>query len=278
VSGESRDPDDILARPAPPPDLVLRYGPDREHVVDVRLPANGRRPAPLVVMLHGGFWQAGYDRRHTGPMCADLAARGYAVATPEYRRVGQPGGGWPGTFDDVAAALDALPSLLAEAAPAGIIDDRAPVLAGHSAGGHLALWSAGRHRLPADCPWYRSSPLPLTGVLSLAGVCDLAQASAMGLGDHAADGLLGGPASDRPDRVAVTSPAALVPLGVRLALVHGTDDDRVPVRVSEDFTVRARRVGDDVRLATVPGVDHFALIDPLSDAWPAVVDVLAGLT
>ena len=150
-------PDDVLTRPAPPPDLVIRYGTGAEHVADVRLPKRRTgaavRPAPLVLFLHGGFWRVAYDRSHTGPMAAALAAAGYAVCVPEFRRTGQPGGGWPGTFDDVAAAVDRSPTLVREAAGLGVIADGPALLSGHSAGGHLALWAAGRHLLGPDSAW-----------------------------------------------------------------------------------------------------------------------------
>lgn len=269
------DPREVLSRPAPPPDLVLRYGPHDDHVVDVRLPP-GDGPAPLVVVVHGGFWMAEYDRVHTGPMCADLAERGYVVAAIEYRRVGQPGGGWPGTFDDVAACLDGLPGLDDEAVPQA--DTDRVVLVGHSAGAHLALWAAGRHRLPDSSPWHRATPLPIAGVLSLAGVCDLAKASAMGLGDGAADSLLDAPADTVPDRVNAASPIHLLPLDVPLVLVHGNRDDRVPVQASRDFADAAVAAGDQVRLVELPGVEHFGLIDPQSRAWPHILDALDALT
>src|SRR5215831_15665063 len=150
-------PDDVLTRPAPPPDLVIRYGAGPEHVADVRLPQRRTeaavRSAPLVIFLHGGFWRVAYDRSHTGPMAAALAAAGYAVCVPEFRRTGQPGGGWPGTFDDVATAVDRSPALVREAAGPAVIADGPALLSGHSAGGHLALWAAGRHRLGPDSPW-----------------------------------------------------------------------------------------------------------------------------
>ena len=141
-------PDDILTRPAPPPDLVIRYGGGPQHVPDVRLPGDrsddGSRPAPLVIFLHGGFWRVTFYRSHTGPMATALAAAGYAVCVPEFRRTGQPGGGWPGTFDDVAAAVDRTPALIRDTAGPGAIAAGPVLLAGHSAGGHLALICEGR--------------------------------------------------------------------------------------------------------------------------------------
>src|SRR5215467_10397072 len=151
-------PDDVLSRPAPPPDLVIRYGPGPEHVADLRLPRRSARPAPLVLFLHGGFWRAAYDRAHTGPLATALAAAGFAVCVPEFRRTGQRGGGWPGTFDDVAAAVDALPALVRNAVGVNRVSDEPALLAGHSAGGHLALWAAGRHRLPPDSGWRAPGP------------------------------------------------------------------------------------------------------------------------
>src|SRR5262249_47030178 len=151
-----RGSSDVLARPARQPDLMLRYGDGPEHVADVHMPpgaGSGQTTAggqvPLILFLHGGFWRAEYGREHTRPLAEALADAGWAVCAPEYRRSGQPGGGWPGTFEDVVAAVDRLPGLIGKetggvvgAGPADV------VLAGHSAGGHLALWAASRHRLP----------------------------------------------------------------------------------------------------------------------------------
>jgi len=223
-----------------------------------------------VIFLHGGFWRAEYDRTHTGPLAAALAAAGYAVCTPEYRRVGQPGGGWPGTLDDVAAAVDVLPELAAAAAGHGSLAPRPLVLAGHSAGGHLALWAAARHRLP---PGSGHTPAPgaYLGVVGLAAVSDLAACHAEGLGRGAADNLIGGAPGGYPDRYARADPARLVPLGIRVRLVHGSRDDSVPCRMSRDYAARATAAGDDVVLDELTGCGHFELIDPLSAAWPTVL-------
>ncbi len=135
------DPRAVLTRPAPEPDRTVAYGDAPDQVADLRLPAGAGPARPLVVVVHGGFWRAEYDRRHTGPLAAALAAHGYPVAQLEYRRTGQPGGGWPGTLTDVLTGVAELPVLAAEALP-GRVSLAAPILVGHSAGGHLALYVA----------------------------------------------------------------------------------------------------------------------------------------
>lgn len=260
----------MLTRPAPPPDFTVAYGDDPEQVVDVRLPAPGAAPRPLVVFVHGGFWMAEYDRTHAAPLATDLAARGYPVASVEYRRIGQPGGGYPGTLDDVAAAVAALPELLAVALAEdryeGFDTDR-PILAGHSAGGHLALWTAAR-----------GGPSVTRGVLALAPVANLLRAYELRLGGDAARKLLGGAPGERPDAYAAADPTALLPIGVPVAVVHGRRDEQVPYRIGAEFAAAARVAGDDVRLVELPECEHFGLIDPLSAAWPAVLDALDFLS
>lgn len=286
------DARDVLTRPAPPPDHVLRYGPLPDQVADLRLPPGlgagdaGQAPA-LILLQHGGFWRSAYDRKHLGPLAAALAAENFLVCTPEFRRIGQPGGGWPGTFDDVAAAADRLPglvrSVLRGAAGPGLI-----ILAGHSAGGHLALWSAGRHRLSPDSPWHRpggadpsgadatdgvldASGARLAGVVALAPVSDVAACYWAGLDHDAAGELLGGGPAEQPSRYAVADPARLVPLGVPVHIVHGTADDRVPFAMSREFAARAQAAGDPVTLDALAGGGHFGVIDPLSADWPVVL-------
>lgn len=266
VPAARHDPREVLTRPAPPPDLTVRYGDHPDHVADVRLPA-GVGAVPLVLFLHGGFWRAAYDRQHTGPLAAALADPGarpaVAVASIEFRRTGQPGGGWPGTFDDVASAVRTVPALVAAAAP-GRVDGSRTVLAGHSAGGHLALWAAREART-------------IRGVLALAPVCDLTAAYARDLDDGAVATLLGGGPAEQPDRYAAADPMARLPLGVPMTIVHGEQDRQVPVSLARDYAAAARAAGDRVTLVTPPEAEHFGLIDPQSPVWPEVVAALAGL-
>ena len=251
---------DILTRPAPPPDHTTRYGPHPEQVVDLRLPPDPS--GTLVVLVHGGFWRAEYDRTHLGPLADALSRAGHPVAVPEYRRTGSPGGGWPGTFDDISVFVEALGTICAAR---GIRPTRT-VLVGHSAGGHLALWAAARHRLPADSPW-RSGWRP-DGVVALAACSSLDLCDALELDDNAAAALLGGGAEQVPERYALADPVALLPLGVPVTLLHGAEDVTVPPVMSREYAARAERAGDPVKLVELPELEHFALIDPLSSAWP----------
>jgi acetyl esterase/lipase len=277
---------DILTRASREPDHTLLYGPRDDQVADLRLPGGGvgdlgragdgpgGRGLPLVIFIHGGFWRSAFDRRHTGPLADALAASGFVVCTPEYRRTGQPGGGWPGTFDDVALAVDALPGLVAQTV-GSLVDVSRVVVGGHSAGGHLALWSAGRVRLASGVPWRAERP-PAVGVVSLAGVCDLAACYRLGLDRDAAGDLMGGGPDAYPSRYAAADPMGLVPTGTVLRLVHGTADDRVPVEQSVAYSARASGAGDDARCDVLDGCGHFELIDPLSDVWPAVLNAFLG--
>jgi dipeptidyl aminopeptidase/acylaminoacyl peptidase len=287
---------DVLTRPAPPPDLVVSYGPGVCQVADVRLPPAGERgrAAPLVLFLHGGFWRAAYDRAHTGPLATALAAEGFAVCAPEFRRTGgagesgQTAGGWPATFDDIAAAVDRLPSLVREAAGGDRVSDGPPLLAGHSAGGHLALWAAARHNLSSagmisaggvtspEVTWSAATPR-IAGVVALAAVSDLAACYALRLGRGAAVALLGGGPEQYPQRYRATDPARLLPLGCPVRLVHGSHDDVVPCSMSVSFAARASAAGDDVTLTELPGAGHFDVIDPLSSVWPQVLGEFSAL-
>lgn len=284
-SGAVPDRRDVLHRSARPPDLTLRYGDGTDQVADVHVPSpeglaragiGGR--ALFALFLHGGFWRAQYGREHTAPLAEALAEAGFAVCAPEYRRSGQRGGGspgWPGTFDDVAAAVDRLPALV-DAATDGLIAPGRMVLAGHSAGGHLALWAASRHRLPAGSPWRRAEAMPGCGVVALAAVSDLVACHDLRLGHRAVDALMGGGPKRFPDRYAAADPAGLLPIGLPaglpVLLLHGTADDTVPHRMSVGYANRAREAGDVTTECTLlPDAGHFDVIDPLSAAWRTVV-------
>lgn len=216
-----------------------------------------------MVLIHGGFWRAGWDRTLMTPLALDLARRGIAAWNIEYRRVGQQGGGWPGTFEDVAAATDHVAEL--EAVDAGRV-----ATCGHSAGGHLALWLAARHRLtggPGAGPRVR----PVAAV-SQAGVCDLERGWRDDLGGGAVEGLLGS-YDQAPERYAVASPAALAPLGVPQLLVHGTADDVVPISQSRAHGAR----DPQAEILELADADHFDVIEPGQEGWAAVTARLPAL-
>lgn len=258
----------------------LRYGPEPTSFGDLTMPASAG-PHPVVVLVHGGFWRTPYDLTLMADLARDLTTRGYAAWNIEYRRMGEPGGGWPGTLADVARATDFLRTF----APDHGLDLARIVAIGHSAGGHLALWLAARPRLrpgvlgPEEELRDLTGPAatPLAGVISLAGVADLVDGYQRGLSRGAVAELLGGSPEELPERYAVTSPAALLPLGVPQTLIHGAADDQAPVDQSRAYTAAALAAGDSVRLRELPGVDHFALIDLASDAWTIAVEELARL-
>ena len=250
---------------------VRSYGPLRSQRADLYLPL-GAGPHPVMVSIHGGAWHKRYGRSLMRGLAADLVRRGWAVWNIEYRRLGEAGGGWPATFEDVAAAIDHLAHLSAP------LDLARTTLAGHSAGGHLALWAAGRGRLPAR----RAAELgghprvPVAGVISLAGVCDLAGAYRDWHGG-AVRALMGGSPEELPERFALGDPLALVPLGAPALLVHGRLDETVSVKLSRSYARASRAAGGVVEVVEIdgPAGRHRAHIDPRGAAWAAVTDWLA---
>ena len=230
----------------------LRYGPASSHFADVRLPLDRpATPLPVVVLVHGGFWKRSWHADLMNALAVWLAQQGLASWNVEYRRVGMHGGN-AGCVADVTAAVDSI----GDAAPQVPVDPARLVLAGHSAGGHLALLSAARAaRRPR-------------GVVGLAAVSDLVGAAHAGLGDRAAQALLGGEPEDLPDRYGEISPIEQLPLGVPQLLVHGVRDQAVPVSMSSLYAQRARAAGDDVELDVLPATGHPELIDPALPVWP----------
>jgi len=242
----------------------------------LRLPS---RPGPhrVVALLHGGCWLAEYDCAHVESMAAAICARGAAIWSIEYRRLGHDGGGWPGTFRDVALGLDHLRAL----APTRSLDLDRIVAVGHSAGGHLALWLSARRKLVPSSDLFVADPLAVAGVVSLAGIADL-RAFALGAGrcNGSVRPLLGGEGARVAERYPQASPLELVPLGVPLRIVHGARDAIVPVAQSEGLASAERARGGDVALDVLPRAGHFDLIAPFAEAWAKVerrVLELAGL-
>ena len=232
-----------------------RYGRTARQIADLHVPA-GPGPHPLAIVLHGGYWQQPHGKLVMRPLCHDLVRRGLAAWNVEYRRLGREGGGWPQTFDDVAAAIDHLATLREPR-----LDLERVTAVGHSAGGQLALWAAARAQLPAGLPG--ASPLVLARrVLALGAVCDLEQVGAP------ARRLLGGSPQQVPERWAQADPMRRLPLAVPVALVHGRDDETVSVDVSRAYAAAARAAGAEVTLIE-PSGRHRDPIDPTTAAWAA---------
>ena len=254
--------------------LTLGYGdpgaePIADRVGDLRLPG-GPAPHPIAVVIHGGFWRARYRRDLMDSISADLARRGWASWNIEYRRVGA-GGGWPATFDDVAAAVDQVAVLADEHR----LDPTRMVTVGHSAGGHLALWAALRHKIPAGAPGAAPLVRPRLAV-GQAAVADLRRADREGVGGSAVSNLMGAGPDELPDRYAAGSPFELLPAGAPMVLVHGGRDKIVPLSQSEGFVREARLQGDEARLATVMG-GHFEHLDPSTEAWAAALEAIEAV-
>lgn len=259
--------------PAAAQSTQLAYGAHPDQVSDLFVPDGADRsggPLPLVLLFHGGVWREPYDRVHLRPFAAALAVTGAIVANVEYRRV-DGAGGWPATFDDAALACDLLPDLV-DAAVGGRVDRDAVALVGHSAGGHLALWSALRHLVPVGAPGHRHTPLPVAGVAALGAVVALGEFARTIPDGPTVERLMGGDPTTVPERYAAADPAALPAAACPVLLVHGTDDEDVPVQTVRDYA--ATHPG--AHLLELPDTGHMDVIDPGSGAWPSVRDAVWG--
>ena len=245
----------------------VSYGDHDEEFGDLWLPERTGRAVPVVVLVHGGFWRQEYGLDLMDPLAASLTEAGYAAWNIEYRRV-DGAGGYPQTFDDVAAAVDHLATLDDER-----LDLERVAVVGHSAGGHLAAWVASRHVLPEDAAWAEPRVRPIVA-FPQAGVLDLVGCARDDLGVGACQGLLGGDPRQQPARYALASPTELVPIGVPVVAVHGRHDPIVPLSQSETYVDAAVAAGDPAELVVLDDADHMDLIDPDHEAWHVVLDGL----
>jgi acetyl esterase/lipase len=245
-------PSELLEATPPPADHRISYGIDPLQFCDLRLPETGG-PHPVALMIHGGFWRSIYGLKYLGHTCAALTAAGIATWNIEYRRIGNPGGGWPGTFDDVVRAAE---NVAAIGSQFNLDVDRT-IAIGHSAGGHLAFWLASQKKLSR-------------GAISLAGVVDLRRAWELRLSNAVVADLLGGSPDDVPERYQFASPIEQVPLGIPQRLFHGTSDTSVPYEISERYVHTARSCGDDAELITLESAGHFEAVDPRTKEFSLV--------
>ena len=259
--------DDILTLPPPRADKRLTYGTDANQFLDLRLPsskAKSKAPYPLVINIHGGFWRAKYNLDHAGHLCAALTAQGLATANLEYRRVGNQGGAWPGTFADIRAAYQ----FLLQNAVHHNLDRRRIVVMGHSAGGQLALCLAAHET-------------SVRRVVALAGVVDLQRAYQLHLSNDAVVEFLRGTPSEVPDHYREADPMELSIPQARQLLIHGSADDVVPPAFSRDYVAAKQKRPDkekeDVELLEIPAGGHFDVIDPRNAAWKQIEDMVLQL-
>jgi len=249
--------EEILSLTPPPADRRVAYGSDPNQFGDLRLP-RGAGPFPVAMNIHGGFWRAKYDLLHAGHLCAALTRKGIATWNLEYRRVGNAGGGWPGTFEDIVSGYRFLPQIAKQYE----LDMRKVLVMGHSAGGQLALCLAGHE--PA-----------VTRAVSLAGVVDLQRTFELHLSNDAVVDFLGGKPTEVPDHYQEADPMRLAEGKAKQVLIHGTKDDVVPFSFSREYV--EKKGGGSVSLVEIAGADHFDLIDPRSSAWKQVETAVLGL-
>lgn len=269
-------PGELEALPSKPADARVAYGAEASQYGELRIPS-GPGPHPVAVLIHGGCFKAAYATlRDLAAMGDALKELGIATWNIEYRRVGEPGGGWPGTYQDVGKAVDHLRVLARQHA----LDLARVVVVGHSAGGHLAMWAAGRARVPSGSDIHTADALPVRGVLNLAGPVDLT-ANIPGYQalcrDTVITGLLGGTPATVPERYAQASAMTLLPLGVPQVLLIGEHEDFVPRPLVETYTRAAAQAGDPVRLIVIPEVGHFEIASPRAATWPRVSSAIRSL-
>lgn len=262
-------PEELGALPSKPPDQRITYGTEASQYGELRLPA-GAGPHPLVVLINGGCFKAAFATlEYFGAMADALKADGIATWNVEYRRLGELGSGWPGTYLDIGRAVDHVRTIAGEYR----LDLNRIAVVGHSAGGHLAMWAASRHRLPTTSELYVANPLPIRGVMDLAGPVDMT-ANIAGYeaicDDQVITSMLGGTPATVPDHYVHASPIKLLPLGLPQVLVAGSFEDNVPIPLIDAYVKAATDAGDPVRRILIPGAGHFEIASPLAFTWPQI--------
>jgi len=263
---------EVQALMLPPAGIRSAYGKEAQQFGELRLPT-GAGPFPVVVLVHGGCWLKAFDYVYITHLAQALTGLGVATWVPEYRRLGDDGGGWPGTFLDVAAATDHLRELIKDHP----LDLSRVISMGHSAGGQLALWLAARPKLPQESALHTPHPLRIKSVIGLAAITDLHRyrVGAPGSCNASVDQLLGGDAGQQPRRYARTSPLALLPLGVPQWFIQGARDSIVPVESLRKYVEAAHTLGDQARLLLQSAAGHFETAVPDSLTWDDLKTALA---
>ncbi len=273
ASTQSRNSNVILTEPPRAYDHRIAYGNGPAQFGELRLPKGSsfKKPFPVAVVVHGGCWVSRFNLDYMSHLSADLAAAGVATWSIEYRRVGDDGGAWPGTFIDAGAGLDYVRTL----AMAYGLDLRRVVVVGHSAGGHLALWLAARGKLGKESPIFVRDPLPLAGVVALAAITDLRRSGTAC--DVNVGQLMRGTADKDATNYEQASPISLLPLGVRQIIVQGDSDRFIPTAMATTYVDAAKQKGDSVKLVLIEKAGHFDLVDPQASAWARVKEEILAL-
>ena len=273
-------PQQVNQLPSSPADHRVHYGSGPLQFGDLRLPQTSGHH-PVAVVIHGGCWKSRHgdliaDLQNTAALSSALTSLGIATWNIEYRQIDNPGGGWTGTFEDVANAFDYL-RVLAKTYP---LDLKRVVIIGHSAGGHLGTWAAARHRLPKQSPLLSKEPLSVVGVVNLAGPADLESflpIQSQVCGEPVITKLIGGSPSEVPDRYRQASPSNLLPIRVKQLLISGAQDKVVPPWLGQKYEEEAKKAGDDVTFVVVENAPHFEVIAPGSVAWPKIEEAVLSM-
>ena len=267
---QSQNSRGILIRQAPAADHRIAYGKDEFQFGELRMPKTAG-PHPVAIVIHGGCWMSQYGLGYMGHVSAALAEAGIATWNIEYRRIGNAGGGWPGSFEDAARAAD----YLREIAGKYSLDLNRVTAFGHSAGVHLSLLLAARQRFPKNSPLYSANPLPLRGIVSLAGITDLRKTGTAC--DREVIQFAGGEAQQKAAIYDQASPIQLLPIGVTQKIIQGGADNIIPMAMATEYVEAAKKKNDAVELIALKDADHFQLVDPKSPAWSAVQEAVLAL-
>lgn len=259
---------DIAALPQLAADATISYGSDSLQFGDLRIP-DGPGPHPVAIVIHGGCWLSIANLHIMDHFCDALTRAGIATWNLEYRRVDNPGGGWPGTFDDVGQGVDHVRALTEEYN----LDLNRVVVVGHSSGGHLALWAGLRNRVTEESQLHSEHPLKPIGVVSLAGPPDLrgmVERTKAVCGGDVINTLLGGSLDEVPNHYRNASPATLLPSNVAQIVIHGSDDPAIPPELGQAYVEAGKSVGESIGFISIPNAAHFEMIAPWTASWPIV--------